>query len=242
MKRWKTKTILLSFVLLMVPINVFAQSSSSNYSIDEYFIGPGGDNDLNSTNYSARASLGDTGIGNSASTNYQLYGGFTTTDVPYIEVFVPSTTIDMGVLDESTTGTGTGTFSVRTYLADSYVVTLAGTLPTSEGGATIDAMGTRSTSTQGTEQYGLNLTTNTSPASFGADPVQVPSTDFSFGYVLSDYNVANEFKYVNGDQIAASDSSSGQTDYTVSYIINVSPITEAGLYTARSTFVVTSTF
>lgn len=227
----------------MVPGSLRAQqSSSSNYGINEYFIGPGGELNLSSTNYSARATLGDLGTGNFSSANYQIYAGFTTTDVPYLEFAVNGTTIDMGTLNATTTGTGTATFSVRTYLAEGYVVQAVGGLPTNESGDTIDGMTTKGTSTQGTEQFGYNLWTNTSPTTFGALPQQIPSSTFSFGTVDDEYNDDGQFKYSTTDTVASSSSSSGETIYTASYIMNVSPISEAGLYQTNQSFVATSTY
>jgi len=228
--------------MLVLPA-IWAQSySSSNYGIDEFFIGPGGDQNLNSTSYNARATLGDLATGNKTSANYQLYGGFTTTDVPYLELIVNATTIDMGVLDATKTGTGTATFSVRTYLAEGYVVHTNGQLPTNESGATIDAMTSAGASSQGTEQFGINLVANTSPIVFGANPVQIPDATFSFGAVATGYNTDGQFKYNGSDTIASSSKSSGETDYTASFIMNVSPITDAGLYTTSQTFIATSTY
>ncbi len=243
MMKWtKRFMIVVVAAVSMQSVTAFAQqSSSSNYGINEYFIGPGGDLDMSSNNYSARATLGDLGVGNFSSANYQLYAGFTTTDEPFIEFAVSNTTIDMGVLDAATTGTGTATFNVRTYLAEGYVVHAAGTLPTNESGDTISGMA-KGASAQGTEQFGFNLWTNNSPTVFGAQPQQIPDSTFSFGAVDNEYNDDGQFKYSTADTVASSSKSSGETLYTVSYIMNVSPITEAGLYTANQTFVATSTY
>lgn len=242
MASWKTDIYIALLLLVILPVTVLAQSSSANYSIEEFFVGPGGATELDSANYSARASLGDTGVGNSTSANYQIYGGFTTTNDPYLELVVNASTIDMGVIDASTTGYGIGTFSVRSYLASEYTVFSDGGLPTNEQGDTIDGIAVRAAHSQGTEQFGMNLTVNTDPAAYGANPVQVPDGTFSFGAATADYAVADEYKYVEGDAIASSATSSGQTDYTIAYVLNVSGITEAGLYTTNQTVVVTSSF
>ncbi len=241
MKVWRLLLLTMLVSTISSPL-LFAQSSSSNYEINEFFLGPGGELDLNSASYNARATLGDLGSGNFGSTNYQLYAGFTTTDVPYLEFVVNGTNIDMGVLDGATTGTGNATFSVRTYLSEGYVVHAAGTIPTSENGETIDPMTTKGVSVPGTEQFGINLAANTTPVVFGAIPQQIPDASFSFGVVDNEYDDDGQFKYVDTDTVASSPSSSGETIYTVSYLMNVSPITAAGLYTAQQTFVVTSTF
>lgn len=202
-------------------------------------MGPGGDLDLNSASFNARATLGDLGTGNFSSANYQVYGGFTTTDDPFIELVVNQATIDMGVLNDTTTGTGNATFNVRTYLAEGYVIHTGGGLPTSENGDTIDAMAAQAASTQGIEQFGMNLAANTSPIVFGAAPVQGYNGQ---GVVTNNYNDDGLFKYDEGEAVATSATSTGVTNYTASYIMNVSPITEAGLYTTAQSFIVTSTY
>lgn len=235
--------VILSLTLFIQPMSIFAQHSSPNYSIEESFIGPGGLIDAGSTNYGLNASLGDTGIGNSASTNYQLYGGFTTTAEEYLEFSVNGAVIDMGVLSESSTATGSGTFYVRSYLANGYVVTTVSDPPTNSAGNTIEPMAALGASSVGTEQFGINLKANTSPATFGAEAQQVPDSSFSFGYASTGYDTADQYKYNAGDVVAQADSSSGQTTYTIAYIININAFTtEAGLYVMNHSLVATSTF
>ena len=225
------------------PSVLLAQHSSPNFSIEESFIGPGGLIDAQSSNYGLRASLGDTGVGNSASTNYQVYGGYTTTAEEYLEFVVNGATIDLGVLSDLTTATGEGTFYVRSYLANGYVVSTVSQPPTNGAGNTLEPMAAQGASSTGTEQFGINLVANTSPASFGANPDQIPDASFSFGYIAGDYDDANQYKYGVGDIVAQADSSSGQTDYTISYIMNINQFTtEAGLYVMNHFLVATSTF
>ena len=239
----------LSFVTLilvacMISLSSFAsaqEASSPNYKVDELFIGTGGTNDSASPSYQGRASIGDLGVGNSASTNFQAYASFTTTGDPVLEVVVSGVTLDLGTLSASTTASGTATFSVRTYLASGYVVITRGVPPTSEGGATITPLSGGGAVAVGTEQFGMNLKDNSTP-NIGAEVVQIPDSSFSYGYASSGYDTVNNFRYNTGDTIAQSDSSSGQTDYTISYIVNISPITEAGLYVFSQDLVVVGTY
>ena len=64
------------FVVPNIVLTVKAQPtySSPSYGVDQVFFGSGGVNDANSANYNARASLGDTGVGNSpvVYTNYMV--------------------------------------------------------------------------------------------------------------------------------------------------------------------------
>ena len=214
---------------------------SPSYGVDEVFFGAGGLNDASSASYRARASLGDTGVGNSASSLYQLYGGFTTTEAPFLEFVVNAVNVDLGVQNTSSATTGTATFTVKAYLASGYVVTTISD-PPKNGSYTIANMATTATSTPGTEQFGINLRANTSPSTVGANPVQLPDASFSFGQVSADYNVPNQFKYVKNDVIAYSDKSSGITQFTMTYLMNIKSTTPGGTYVMDHNLVATGTF
>lgn len=236
--------ITLIMVVAMILLSSFAsaqEASSPSYKVDELFIGTGGSNDSASPSYQGRASIGDLGVGNSASTFFQAYASFTTTGDPVLEAVVSSTSLDLGTLSSSATSSGTATFSVRTYLASGYVVITRGAPPTSESGATIAPMTAGGVSSIGTEQFGMNLKDNSTP-NIGAEAAQIPDSSFSYGYASTGYGTANNFRYNTGDTIAQSDSSSGQTDYTISYIVNISPITEAGVYVFTQDLIVVGTY
>lgn len=227
------------------------QTCSSDYGVGEVFFGSGGNLNSCSTSYCSKQSLGETGEGNTKSTDYQAQGGFNTDRIPSLTLLVNTTSVNLGTIGTSTTGTGTATFSVKSYLADGYVVQTAGT-PLSQGSYTVAGMSSTAASSPGTEQFGINLVANNSCAgvangnggtiSGSSNPVEVPSSSFSFGAAASGYNTACQFKYVNGDTIASSNSSSGETDYTMSYVFNVKPLTPAGTYTMTQTIIATSTF
>lgn len=230
-------------VLAGLPSVVLSQSSSTNYSVEESYIGPGGQNDANSSSYNLNASLGDTGIGNSASTNYQVYGGFTTTQEEYLEINVTAATVDFGIITDSATATGSAEFYVRSYLANGYAVTSSGAPPTNgTSGDQIEGKAVQGAPAIGTEEFGFNLKANTAPAAFGAEVEQIPDSSFSFGYAATGYDVADQYKYVEGETIAQADSSSGQTNYTLAYIINRAFMTPAGVYTMTHSIIATSTF
>lgn len=226
---------------------VFAQTSTSpNYQIQEYQFGTGGDPNLNSANFSANASVGSLGVGRSASTNYNMEAGLITPSEPFLELFINTTDVDLGVLDSITTSTGSSVFWVRTYLSSAYVVQTMSPSLTSEGGHVIPGKSTRGAPQTGTEEFGINLVANTSPA-IGADPFNVPDDSFADGSVDSEYGQANEFKYNQGDIIARApetvgNQAVGRTDYTISYIANISGITPAGSYKMIHNIVVTGTF
>lgn len=217
------------------------QSSSSNYSVNEVFFGSGGSLRDCSTSYCAKLSTGETGVGNTSSTNYQAQAGFNTDRTPFLQFAVSNTNLDVGVLTSTTTKTANATFSVKTYLASGYTVKQTSPGPTN-GSYTLAGMSAAGVSAPGTEQFGINLRANTSPVTFGANPYQNPDVTFSHGQVAAGYNTPNQYKYVQNDTIAYSDESSGQTDYTISYIFNVSNLTAGGTYTLRHVLVATSTF
>jgi len=205
-----------------------AQSSSPNYQVNEVQFGAGSAQNDCSTNYCARESVGDTGVGETCSTNYCAQAGFVTSDKPMLELITTSLTDDMGVLKTNTTGTATMLIQVRDYLSSGYVLKMTG-LPMNEGTHELAPLTSPSTSQPGTEQFGINLRANATPH-VGADPVQVPSGTFSFGAVEPNYDNPDQFMYQDGDSIAYSNSSTGETDYTVSFIANVSNVTPAGRY------------
>lgn len=239
----KKKSFVIALVLLFVPAFTFAQSSSTSYRVNEATFGSGGDVNASSASYNARGSVGDLGVGESTSASYAAFAGSVTPSDEYLELNVTGGTVDLGTLTTTSTGTGTATFYVRTYLNSGYVVkTMSGSL--ANGAKVLTPMTTAGSSTQGTEQFGINLVANTSPATMGAVPAQVPSTTFANGVAATGYNTANTYKYNTGDTIASSSSARawGQTNYTISYIANISNITPGGQYTVDHDIVVVPTF
>jgi hypothetical protein len=230
---------------MLSPINTMiahAQlSQSTHYGVDEVFFGSGGELNACSTSYCSKQSAGELTVGNTASTNYQAQAGFNTTSTPYLQFIVNASSVDLGSLSSGTTYHTNGTFSVKAYLASGYVVqTLSD--PPLNGGHSLTPLAAQTASNSSAEQFGINLAANTSPVTFGAAPVQVPGVTFGFGQVSTGYDTSNVYKYVKGDTIAFSTTSSGETDYTISYIFNVSPITPGGVYSFNHIMVATATY
>lgn len=225
-------------------VQVQAQGASSNYRIDESFIGPGGALESSSTNYSVdpgQQSLGNSGgVGEGSSTNYGTQSGATTTSDPRLVCTVNSGALNLGALSTSVTVTGTATFSVLNYTAYGYNVSILGNSPTN-GSHSLDALASNSPSNVGVEQFGINLKDNTTP-NIGAEAAQVPSGSFSFGTASTNYNIVDSFRYVSGETIAQAPKSSGQTDYTISYIVNTSNTTPGGSYMGNQTLLCTGTY
>lgn len=222
------------------------QSCSTGYGVNEVFFGTGGELHACSTGvYCAKEAAGETGVGNTAGTNYQSQAGFNTDRTPSLTFVVNATNINLGTLTAGTTATANATFSVTSYLASGYQVVTASNPPTN-GSYTMQAPSTPTSSNTSLEQFGINLAANTigcgAPANFGASPLQVPDSTFSFGSAPSNYNQCGKFMYHKGDVVAQSTKSSGETDYTISYIFNITSATPGGIYTMQHVLVATSTF
>lgn len=215
--------------------------SSSSYSLPESYIGPGGTVNSTSAHYSENSTAGDIGTGTSSSTSYQTQAGFNTTSDPRLVLIVDTSSVAFGNFSSSVASTGTSTFKVLNYTAHGYSVYTVGNTPTN-GAHHLNPISPAAASQVGVEQYGINLKANTSPVALGANPVQVPSASFSYGQAATGYNTADNYRYGAGEKIAESVQSSGETDYTISYIVNVSSTTPGGVYTGSQELVVVGAY
>jgi hypothetical protein len=237
-----------SLVLSVLSTVAYAQTNptSTQYSTKEYYFGTGGETNLTSTQYSARTATGALGVGDTAGTTNNSANGPITPDQEYIELVVNASTVALGDTTTSHTRQGTATFYVKAYVAQGYVVRNASpglSIPSHTMAAPSSAVA----SAINTEQFGINLVANTCAlclplTSFGLGPQQIPDSSFSFGAAATGYNTPNSYKYVNDDVIAQSTKSSGETDYTISYILNISTVTPAGRYTMNHNIVATGTY
>lgn len=207
----------------------FAESlKSSNYQATETQFGAGSTQQQCSSQYCTRTSIGDMAVGDSESSQNTASFGPITPEEPMLEVIVDPGVSNLGVLTTEHTATKTTTVQVRNYLSNGYVLQITGS-PPKYGNHALASPSSPTASTPGTEQFGINATDNSTP-DIGAAAVQVPSGQFSFGVVDAAYSTPNLFKYVSGDTVARSPSSSGRTDYTISMIVNISNATPAGHY------------
>lgn len=245
------------------------QSCTSNYGVSQTHFGSGGaicdPNSLStsphSTNYCAGESAGDLTDGNSVGSSYQLRSGsgLVVNRQPYIQMTVGGVATDLGTLTPSTTATFNANFTVKTYLAGSYIVQVAAKPPTNNGPGphTIATPGTPSVPTAGTEMFGMNLTRNSSnpsggPVPYGAYPQCSPDATFCpsgamTSAVTSNYNQDGKYYYPGSgtnytDTIVSSNTSTGSVSYTLSYVYDISNITPTGLYSYNGIFVATSTY
>jgi hypothetical protein len=223
-------------LLALVAPAVYAEPfASTNYRIDESSIGNGSDVNSASTSYTSDGAIGETAVGESASTSFQTQSGYVTTSDPALTFSVNTSTINFGALSTSSAATATSTFSVINYTSYGYVVQTLGA-PPSTGGYTLAGLGSAQASQTGTEQFGINLKLNSSPTTLGANPVG------GFGVAAGGYDSANNYKYVVGDIIASAPKTSGQTDFTISYIVNASTTTAGGTYSGAQVLVCTGTY
>lgn len=234
---------------LVAVANADVPLQSTHYEFTEDTIGSNGMLQSSSPNYQVNLSAGDPAIGNTASTNYQVEAGSKTTGDPALTVIVNNGSANFGQFSATGTATATSTFSVVDYTSYGYSVFIAGSAP-ADGSNSITPMAATAPPTPGTNQFGINLVANTSPSSFGALPVQKPDSSFGSGTVDSTtcskittgYDTPNQFKFIDGDSIAASCKSSGETDYTISYIVDVSALMPGGQYAGSQEIICVATY
>lgn len=240
--RWKLSgllcvTLLLAIGLGAVPHAQAETLQSNTLRIEESSVGTSGPINATSNTYGITDATGDLAVGNAQSSSYQVNAGSKTTGDPALSFSVGSGA-NFGTLTATQARTATTTFSVINYTTYGYVVQIFGD-PPSYAGHTIAPMSTLGSSVPGTEQFGINLVANTSPASFGTNP---DNGQFGYGSIEANYATSNEFYYQSGDILAQAAKDSGLTNYTISYLINVASLTPGGTYTTSQSLVVTGTY
>lgn len=228
----------------VIDVVALAQGVSDDYRIDESFIGPGSNLESNSTNYSTEAgqsAVGSTGAVESASDTFQTQGGSETTDDPRLRCELDAAALNFGAFSIGATSTATATFRVLNYTSYGYNVSIIGDAP-KIGDYELTPLTSNAGPAVGQEQFGINLVANTDPVIFGAFPVQVPDSDFSFGDAAPSYASPDNYRYVEGETIASAPKSSGQTNYTISYIVNIATTTPGGTYSGDQVILCTGTY
>jgi hypothetical protein len=224
------------FIVLSVSSVFASTSSSTNYQVTETQFNSGASLESCSGQYCAQASIGDLAVGGGSSASYKAEFGSITSEEPVLEVIVEPGVSDLGVLSTDKTATKTTIVKIRNYLSGGYVLQMIGD-PPSYNNHMLHAPFTPTASSAGTEQFAINAAANTNPE-FGANPKQVPSDQMSFGFAEALYSTPNLFRYVSGDVVARSNTESGQTEYTISMIVNISSATPAGHYASDFSAVV----
>ncbi len=211
-------------------------SNSDSYKLSEAQFGAGAQNNC-SGQYCARASIGSTSGAPAVST--AEFQPVESSD-PRLDVIIDPGTSNLGIMRPEATLTKTSVVRVSNYLTGGYTIQVKGD-PPKFGNHTLATPTNPTASTPGTEQFAINIAQNSLP-SVGAAPLQVPSGVATFGEVTDDYKTPNVFKYVSEDVVAGSDAESGRTDFTISFIVNVSPVTPAGKYTGEYEIIVMPAF
>ncbi len=150
---------------------------------------------------------------------------------------ISGTSVSLGNLTTTSTGNGTSVMAASTNGSSGYAITINGATLTS-GGNTIDAItsGSGSASSQGSEQFGINVRDNATP-NVGTDPTDTTNLTYGTGYGTID-----SFKFVTGNTVVSKSAASNATKFTVSYIANIAGTTEPGTYTGTYTYICTATF
>jgi len=143
---------------------------------------------------------------------------------------------DLGTLDPTRPLTATSQMAVGTNASQGFVITANG--PSMEAGTSeITPLASPTVSAPGNSQFGINLRANNS-LGIGSDP----DGAFTNAVPAPDYNVPDEFKYVNGDVIASAPNVSLVRRFTISYILNTPPNIRAGVYTTTITYICSGRF
>lgn len=227
-------------MLIFGGIKTLAISKSSSYQLAEPQLGGfGQDYPTSSSNsISSLQTGGALGIGSASTSTDQIRAGHQTTNDPALSFSILSVN-NFGSFSPESTATATTTFNVTDYTSYGYIVQIFGTPPTNSNGYVIGALTSPSSAQIGVNQFGLNLVANSSPIAFGAGPIYGL---LGSGSISPNYAVANKFMFLNGDTVATSLQSSGQTTYTISYIVNVAPLIPGGQYQSLQNIVCTATY
>jgi hypothetical protein len=143
--------------------------------------------------------------------------------------------INFGNLSSGSASSATSELLVTTNGESGYTTQLSGNTMTS-GTNTIAAMVADDVSRPGTQQFGLNLRANATPA-VGVDPVGP-----GLGQPTADYNIPNEYRFASGEIIAGGSQPEDTRKYTVSYIVNIAAGQPIGIYVTTVTYITLANF
>jgi len=143
---------------------------------------------------------------------------------------------NMGQLDSETTLVAQSQMAVGTNATGGFVITANG-VSMSAGTTVIDTPSVPTQSNPGSNQFGINLVENTSPA-VGTNP----QGDWANAVPSPNYSIPNHYMYIPGDVIAYSPNVSLMKKFTVSYIVNASAGLKAGVYGTTITYIASGRF
>lgn len=143
--------------------------------------------------------------------------------------------INLGEFSASSASSASSEFVLATNAGYGLSVSYNGTTLTS-GNNTISELVPGGGSLPGTSQFGINLRANTNPG-VGSEP-NGPGT----ATVRPAYITPNVFRFVSGESIVSTTTTSDNQKFTVSYLVNVSGAQPAGVYATTLTFICLANF
>ncbi len=148
---------------------------------------------------------------------------------------VEGSVLQMGQFSPVRPSAGQSQFVVTTNADDGYTVRVQGQTMTS-GNNVIPAMGSVGQSIAGTNQFGINLRSNSNPST-GTNP-----TGPGIGGPTGDYGQTNVFKYSSGDIVASGNSFEDYRRYTVTYLVNINRSQPPGIYASSFSYIALGNF
>lgn len=148
---------------------------------------------------------------------------------------VTGSRVDVGELQTTLTATASMQFSGATNDPTGFTTYMNGYTMTS-GNNIITALASNGASIAGVSQFGVNLRANTAPAG-GLDPVGSGTSTATAGY-----NTPNSYRFVNGEAVTSSPTSTDFRLFTATYIVNVSGSQPPGVYATTMTFTAVAAF
>ncbi|MBI5229819.1 MAG: hypothetical protein HY981_00765 [Candidatus Magasanikbacteria bacterium] len=214
-------TLFLSFFIVVVPLNTFADvMNSENYKIFSDVLSVGG-NYSTSTNYGLFDAVGEIAVDptSSTSSNFEAQSGFWgMSSSSIVSVNFDTTSISLGILSKTEVNTASQIMTVTTNAFDGYTTTIQVGGPLTSGSITIGAVSDGSVSA-GSEESGIR-TSGTN--------AQMNSSDTGLSTVA---------------QTLAQTSTAIFADQTIiTYKASISGSTGAGSYNQTVTFTTTANF
>ncbi len=143
--------------------------------------------------------------------------------------------LDLGEFSTNSAKTSTGQMLVATNAAYGLGISVNGATMTS-GNNTVPALASPTGSNPGTSQFGMNLRDNGNP-NVGSDPVGMGSAN-----PTASYNIPNQFKFVSGDTVATTTTTSDLRKFTFSFIVNINNNQQPGIYNTTVMFICLANF
>lgn len=143
--------------------------------------------------------------------------------------------IDLGDLTTARVSGGTSQMLAATNADFGLAIAAYGTTMTS-GNNVIPSLANPTPSAPGNAQFGINLRDNSDP-DIGQEPSGV-----GIAHPTADYSTPNRYLFRSGDVVATSPDATDMRKFTVSYIANVPPGQQPGVYTATVTYICSATF